>query len=176
MTVNGLDAAGIQGAAQHHHRHGPPKLTNTAELLGMSVDELQKAQRSGTTLADLAATKGVSKDDLVKSIVSDLKADAPEGAQPRTDAQLTEMATNIADGKRPSRAGHAGGGEQSTDRSSTNVSSLADALGVDPATLLQRLQSGEDPAALLEAASPTQYGNTSAPSYLSSGLTVDHYV
>jgi uncharacterized protein YidB (DUF937 family) len=139
----------------------PPPMTSTAQLLGISPDELQKDMQSGTTLAQLAAQSGVSKDDLVKSIVTDLKANAPQGAPAIPDAQLTQMATNIADGKRPHGGHHHHHTEATSaagDSSQSNLSSLADALGIDPSTLLAQINSGQDIGPLLSGT-----GNGGAP-------------
>jgi hypothetical protein len=149
MTVDALGATATQYAQPPHGRHKPPSLDKTAELLGMSSDDLRDAQRSGTTLTDLAAQKGVSKDDLVKSIAEDLKAGKPDGAPELSEAQLAEMATSVADGKRPQRP-HGGpppGASAATgDRAGANLQSLADELGLDPADLLEQLKTGLEPA------------------------------
>jgi hypothetical protein len=148
-------------------------MTNTANLLGVSADELRDAQRSGTTLADLATQKGVSKDNLVKSLATDLKANKPEGAPELSETRLTEMATNVAEGKRPQGPPpppRSGAGEDG-DRSQRNVASLAEALGTDADTLLERLQSGADLTSLLRGA--TGYGAQSES--LTSGLAIDRY-
>jgi hypothetical protein len=155
----------------------PPALSGTASLLGLSADELRDAQRSGTTPADLAAQKGVSKDDLVKSIAADLEANKPEGAPALSATQLTEMATGIAEGRRPDGPpppppGQGGDGQE---RVQLNAASLAEALGTDVETLLQRLRSGEDVGALLRAPSATAgYGSTAGDA-LRGGLAGDRY-
>jgi hypothetical protein len=61
MTVTSLSST-TTGAAPPPHPHGgpprtPPPMTGTAQLLGVSADELEQARRSGTTLSDLAAQK-----------------------------------------------------------------------------------------------------------------------
>lgn len=139
----------------------PPPMSNTAQLLGLSTDELQKDQQSGTTLADLASQKGISKDDLVKSITADLKANAPQGAPALSDAQLTQMATSIADGKRPHGGGHhhhhhVAATSDSGDSSQNNLSSLASVLGIDPNTLVDQLSSGQSLSSLLSQSNASQ--------------------
>jgi hypothetical protein len=138
------------------------------------------AQKSGTTLTELAQQKGVSKDDLVASIAKDLKANKPDGAPELSDAQLTDMATNIADGKPPQGpppGGHGGGGFGSggADRAQQNLSSLADLLGTDAQTLLSKLQSGEDLASLLGSTTSSTGYSSSAASSVNGGLVVDQY-
>jgi uncharacterized protein YidB (DUF937 family) len=176
MTVNALGSSGVQLDPSAHLRRQPPPMTNTAELLGMSTDDLEQARKSGTTLADLAAQKGVSKDDLVNSIVSDLKANKPDGAPELSDTQLTTMATNIADGKRPHHGHGHGHGQQPTqapaNRANDNLQSLADELGLDSGTLLDEMSSGGvDVSDLL---SQTSYGRTVTDT-LGSGVAVDQY-
>jgi uncharacterized protein YidB (DUF937 family) len=171
MNVSSVSTAGVTLQPQDRSHRTPPEMTNTAQLLGMSADELRDAQRSGTTLADLATQKGVSKDDLVKSLASDLKANKPEGAPELSEAQMTEMATNIAEGKRPQGPqGPPPGGGSGDDRAQANVASLAEALGTDADTLLQKLQSGEDLTTLLRGA--TGYGSSAT---VSGGLSIDRY-
>jgi hypothetical protein len=173
MTVSSITSAGVSFDPQTRPHRTPPAMTNTAGLLGVSADELRDAQRSGTTLADLATQKGVSKDDLVKSLATDLKANKPEGAPELSEAQLTEMATNIAAGKRPQGPPPPPRGDDGDDgdRSQRNVASLAEALGTDADTLLQRLQSGADLTSLLRGA--TGYGAQSES--LASGLAIDRH-
>jgi hypothetical protein len=172
MTVNRLSSASVGFDPQSRPPRTPPAMAGTATLLGLSADELRQAQRSGTTLADVAAQKGVSKDDLVKSVAADLKANKPDGAPELSEAQLTEMATNVAEGKRP-QGPHGpppprGGGDG--DRAQANVSSLAEALGTDADSLLQKLQSGDDLTTLLRGA--TGYGSSLT---VDGGLAVDRY-
>jgi hypothetical protein len=97
MNVSAIGAQAAQYGSGP--RPAPPSLDATAKLLGMSTDELDQARASGTTLADLAAGKGVSKDALVASIAADLKANLPQGAAAPSDARLTQLATGIAEGK-----------------------------------------------------------------------------
>jgi hypothetical protein len=179
MNITATSGSGIHGVGFGQRPQGPPpqpKMDGTAQLLGMSSDELQQAQRSGTTLTDLAAQKGVSKDDLVASIAKDMQANKPDGAPELDATQLTQMATNIADGKRPGGAGHGGhrhGGAGDGDRVQQNLSALAGALGTDTDTLLSKLSSGEDLTSWLGSLkSSTSYGS-SAASTVSGGLVVD---
>jgi hypothetical protein len=175
MTVNPLASASVGFDPQSRPPRTPPAMTGTATLLGMSADDLRQAQRSGTTLADLATQKGVSKDDLVKSVAADLTANKPDGAPELSATQLTEMATNVAEGKRP-QGPHGpppprgGGGDADGDRAQANVSSLAEALGTDADSLLQKLQSGDDLTTLLRGA--TGYGSSLT---VDGGLAVDRY-
>lgn len=176
-------------------RRTPPPMTNTAQLLGISTDELQKDQQSGSTLAQLAAQKGVSTGDLVNSIAADLKANAPQGAPALSDAQVTQMATEIAAGKHPHGHHKVASSSDAGDSSQSNLSSLAAALGVDPSTLVSKLTSGQDLSSLLSqfarsqsdgsasgssqgSASTVAYGSTGSSSFaalLNGGVAVDQY-
>jgi hypothetical protein len=169
MNVNAISTT---TSLQHQRPQGPPpppKLQGTAQLLGMTADELQNAQKSGAKLTDLAAQKGVSKDDLVKSIAADMKAGKPEGAPELSDAQLTEMATNIAEGKRP-QGPPPGHGVRHADRAQDNLSSLANELGVSVGDLLEQVDSG---ANLRSVLSGSGYGSSGASAR--GGLLVDQY-
>ena len=45
----------------------------------MDLEELKKALKGGDTMSSLAAKKGISQDDLVKTIASTLPAQGPDG-------------------------------------------------------------------------------------------------
>jgi hypothetical protein len=114
----------------------------TAKLLGLSTDELKESLQSGTTLAELADEKGVSRDALLDSIKEGLKAGAPDGAPALDEATLDEIAGNIADGKRPQGPPPPPPPSQDgAQRVEQSISSLADALGVDADDLVTQLNS-----------------------------------
>jgi hypothetical protein len=150
-------------------RPTPPPMTNTAKLLGMSEDDLRQARQSGTKLVDLAAQKGVSKDDLVKSIADDLKADRPADAPQLSDDQLTQMATNVAEGERAHHHRHAhhaqSGGEGSGSDPDSELASLAQALDVDPNELRDHLKSALGFAAGATATGQGADGSSTSASF-----------
>jgi hypothetical protein len=106
MTISALstttDVQALQSQPQHRRR--PPSMDNTAQLLGLSTDDLQSALKSGQTLDDLASSKGVSSTDLTNAITSDIQANKPADAPQLSDDQLTQMAASIAAGKGPGGA------------------------------------------------------------------------
>lgn len=111
------------------------------------------------------------------SLTEDLQANAPQGAPALTEAQMTEMATNIAEGRRPGGPGGHGRPRAedagSTDRAQSNLSLLADALGIDSQTLLEQLRSGIDLSSLLSGQTgSTGYGSSLLAS-LQGGVAVD---
>lgn len=156
MTVSSI-CSPASAAADPPRRHERPdmekRLAPTAQLLGVSTGDLKQQLHSGTTLSDIAKSKGVSQDDLLASIREGLKAGKPEGAPELTEAQLTQMATDIAAGKRPGRPDGTGGpgGPPPLPAASSpedNLNTLAGALGIDPTELLRQLSSGADMRAL----------------------------
>ena len=76
-----------------HHQHNPVVEAAVQKLLGVNDAAMRTARDSGQTLAQFAATKGVSQADLVSTIVSAMKASKPAGAPALSDAQLTEKVT-----------------------------------------------------------------------------------
>jgi len=107
MTVSSV--GGTTGAWAMHQAQRPPRpdddklLATASEALGMDADDLKTALAGGRTLADVAKSKGVAKDDLVAAIAKDMQANAPEGAPALDDAKATEMAANLVEGKRDRR-------------------------------------------------------------------------
>ena len=96
-------------------RHHEKMVEPAAKALGISTDDLRTQLKAGKSLSDVAAAQGVSNDDLVAAIAAELKANAPQGAAPLGEAQLTRMATNIVDHKRGEGRGP-GGPTRSTRR------------------------------------------------------------
>jgi hypothetical protein len=109
-------AGGIGGGARPDREK---MLSSTADLLHMSVDDLKSKLDAGQSLDDVAKAQGVSHDDLVASIVQNMKANAPAGANV-ADAQLTAMAERVA--ARVPHGNHHGGSTPSVDPSTTNSS------------------------------------------------------
>ena len=87
------------------HRGGPD-LASVASALGLSQDALKSQLRSGKTLAQVAQAQGVSRDKLIDALVAAIKKDRP-GV---TDAQATQLANRIADGRRGCPGGPGGPG------------------------------------------------------------------
>ncbi|MEY3977172.1 MAG: hypothetical protein RLZZ284_28 [Actinomycetota bacterium] len=70
-----------------HDRAGGSHLDAAATALGMTVEELRTALVAGTSLADVAATKGVAVQKVIDAIVAAEKA---EISQHVTDGKLTQ--------------------------------------------------------------------------------------
>jgi hypothetical protein len=113
-------------------------MSGMADYLGMSTDELKEAQRNGTTLADLAAQKGISEDALESKLAEELKANKPADAP--SDIDFSQMASDIANGKGPGgHRGHGGGvsrlNSDGSNTSSVDLGSLLQSLGKDLSSL-----------------------------------------
>lgn len=120
-------------------------MSGVADLLGMSVDDIRTAQKNGTTLADLAKQKGVSEDDLESTLAKGLKENAPTDAP--SDIDFTQMASDIANGKRPQGAGgHHGHGHKPPESDGTNSATALQSLlqnnGIDSSEFENLLSGG----------------------------------
>jgi hypothetical protein len=193
MTISSLSSstdvtALTQATATQRQRPKPPDMTNTAKALGLSSDDLQSELKSGKTLNSIAQDQGVSSDDLLSAVKSDLQANKPADAPDLSDDQLTQMAQGIAAGKGPGGPGgphrhHGGGGggqgqaemsilgTRASDTTS-NLSSLADALGTSSDDLMSQLSSGADLSSLFGRSGSATWSSSGAST---SGLAVDLY-
>lgn len=169
-SISGATSAYTQTSQSTHHRH-QPDLSSTAQLLGISTDQLQSDLQSGDTLSSLASSADVSSSDLLSSVESDLKANAPDGAPALSDSQLSSMATDIINGTGPSSSTS---GSSSTDTAASNLNALASTLGMDPSDLISALTSGGDLSQLLNAGGETGYGS-SATDLIQGGVIFDQY-
>lgn len=123
-------------------------LDAVAQKLGMSTDALKQSLADRTSMTDLAASKGVSQDDLVSTIAGTLPATGPAG-QP---IDATAMATRIAGHTRPAGHGHHhASGASGESALGQGIDSLAQALGVSSSDLAQRLTDGSGISDLLSA-------------------------
>ncbi len=156
----------VIGSITQHH--GPPPMggsgdsnpmkqvmAGAASLLGMSGDELRTAMSGGQrTLADLAAQKGVSRDDLLAAVAKGLQdAGPPPGA---TSIDAAAIAERIIDGTGgPPRGPGAPGGPRDRDGDhdgdmATRLQSLTSALGMDQTSFFDALKSGTSLAQLAD--------------------------
>jgi hypothetical protein len=136
MTVSAVNGSSSLWPAQAQKPPTPPAMTDTAQLFGLSTTQLSQDMQSGTTLSSLASQDGVSSSSLISAVESDLQANAPQGAPALSSDQLTQMATNIANGTGP--AGHPHGGHHHA----MNLNSTSQLLGLSTTQLSQDMQSG----------------------------------
>src|SRR5262245_28397041 len=109
MSISSVAATDARPPAHHG---GPPAgireaMGSMAGVLGMSADDLEQKLKGGATLADLASSAGVSRDDAVAQLSAALKANAPQGVT-LSDDRATAMAERMMDGP-PKGAPHADG-------------------------------------------------------------------
>jgi hypothetical protein len=109
VAVTGIASARINGAdvqrstmtAPTHDRDGGGHLDAAASVLGMTEAALRAALVPGTSLADIAGTKGVAVKKVVDAIVAaetaELKERVADGdiTQARADAILTNLTARI---------------------------------------------------------------------------------
>jgi len=135
-----LPGVGRHGGPGGHHGGGMHEVGQAVQkLLGVTGGQMHDAREKGTTLAQLAESKGVAKADLVATVAKAMKA-SDRGAN-LTDAQATQRATDMVDGKGGPRGGHgrAPGGGAVKD-------ALVKALGVSEDALHTAREAGKSPA------------------------------
>ena len=129
-----------------HHERNPVVKAAVQKLLGVNDAAMRTARDSGQTLAQLAATKGVSQADLVSTIVSALKASKPAGAPELSNAQLTEMVTkHVTNVRGQGDHGPRGGMRQVHAKVGAAIAST---LGITTAELKAAHKAGTTPATL----------------------------
>lgn len=99
-----LPARGPRGPHGHRGRPGGVRgLQTAATTLGMTVEELRTALQGGQSLADVAQSKGVSRDRLVGALVDAASKHLAEHVaagrltQAQADARAAELAPRISE-------------------------------------------------------------------------------
>lgn len=151
------------------HRPAPDAvLAPVAQRLGMGLDDLKRELEQGTSLSAVAASKGVSRDELVEAVKQglaageSLRAGGPAGVDRQVRPPIDRVAEAIARGDVPalppvSPPGQAGldtstrhGGNQhgggthggSNQKGSTPLSKLASILDMPETDVADALRSG----------------------------------
>ncbi len=87
--------------APAHDGRGGDHLEVAATALGMTTTELQTAMAGGSSLAQVAAQKGVAVQKVIDALVADVKADINQAVtdgkltQAEADVRLAEVATRV---------------------------------------------------------------------------------
>ncbi|HOT78672.1 MAG TPA: hypothetical protein PKY13_01735 [Microthrixaceae bacterium] len=109
------DETARSGRTGGHRPPGPPPeaIESAAKALDMSESDVRDALAGGSTLEDLATSKGVSKDDLLAAVTDGLAAGAAKHGRQLSADQITEFATHLIDGTQPPppTGGAAGGAD-----------------------------------------------------------------
>jgi hypothetical protein len=98
-----LSTADIPFGGGHRGRFGVLSPDATATVLGITPEQLRDARDSGRTLAQIAATKGISRADLISKLVAaaktQLAADLKAGrlTQAQYDSAVSGLTTHIAE-------------------------------------------------------------------------------
>ena len=100
MSIEALNASTTIQPSQDQQRGRGEVLSKVADAFGMSTSDLMQQLRGGSSMADIAQSKGISKDQLVQTIASAL----PQGA----GANAESIAEKIADHKRDDGKGTSG--------------------------------------------------------------------
>ena len=150
---------------------GPPPgmrkaMDAVADTLGMSADELGGRLKNGESLAEIAGSKGVSRDDAIATLSSAMKANAPQGVS-LSDERVNAIATRIFDGQAPAPPSSSDGLP-----ATGGMARLAGAFGEGQQgqDILSRLMSGEDVSSVAQSAGLT---SSDLVSLMASRLRVD---
>ena len=92
-TISPVSLGSTQGATRPHQFRAA--MDAAAKSLGMEPSDLLKALKGGQSLADLAKTKGVSQDDLVKAMASAIGQANPSLSTDQATQIATRMATRV---------------------------------------------------------------------------------
>ena len=91
MTISPIDMGSVQQTqSPRHHAHGA--MAAAAQLLDRQLSDIRTALQSGQSLTDLATSKGISQDDLVKALATALQKSSPNLT---SDSEM-EFATALA--------------------------------------------------------------------------------
>lgn len=82
-------------------RFGMPRLEAAATALGMNADELGSQLRSGTTIKDIAASKGIDPQAVIDAVIADQRTRIDQAVkdgritQAQADERIAEMTSRI---------------------------------------------------------------------------------
>lgn len=150
----------------------PAYVVTAAASLGMTTDEVMEALAAGSSLAELAEEQGVSRDDLVATLVADAPAEvaASGGVEAMVSTLVDQTGLGGPGGGMPPPRSSGILGESLTSTQQDTVDALAELLETDSTTLLDSLRHGTSLAELL-----TQAGVSTADlaGVLEEGLLID---
>ena len=133
-TAASSSTSGVQSHLGRH-RMDTKVLSAVADKLGMSADDLKTQLSSGKSLADVATSKGLSRQDLISTIKSALTSTAATGISGTPTASntpsLDDIANKIADKVHGNHHHHHAGATTPTPSSTpTTTSTTTQLLGL----------------------------------------------
>lgn len=141
--------------------HGRPGLEAAAEAIGITVDELRTELQGGQTIAEVAAGNGVDVQTVIDAVVADAHAriderlatgEITEEEADELRARASEIATDLVNGELPfNGAGLPGGPGRGGHRHFPGLATAAEAIGVEPAELVEAVRGGQTVAEVAEA-------------------------
>ncbi len=152
------------GPARGPRPPGPPPgggpQAVVAELTGLSTDEIADQLASGSSLADVAESAGVGRDELIAALVED--APPRLAASGDVESIVSDMVDEAGGPRRPGRpdgpppppSGALTG--NTTDQQSAVLDAIADLLDTDQESVIDQLSNGADLAEMLDRAGVTQ--------------------
>ena len=160
MTISPIDMGSVQQTqSPRHHAHAA--MAAAAQLLDMQPSDIRSALESGQSLTDLAKSKGISQDDLVKAMATALQKENPS----LSATQATQLATQIA--TRVPQAGAASGATSAQPTAAVGhhhhrhgggdvMSALSQLLGESTSEIGSALQGGQSLTDLAESKGVSQ--------------------
>lgn len=137
------DQPGLRARVQH-------TLDSVAQLFGTTTDDLRTELNRGQSLATIADTNGISRDDLLATIKQALSESQPSGTAAPSDAVLTRLANRVADHQGGVHGGHRRGDAAPTDAARVDNDGDRDAgSGVDDASTKPPIANDGDVNAVL---------------------------
>ncbi len=141
-----------------------------AQLFGTTPDQLMQAvQESGGTLADYAASKGISQTDLTAAIKQGLQSNAPNGTQ-LSDTQLTNIADRIENHK---PHGHHHGAPSADPTAASGATGDASAIKTDLEKLMADLKAAGATGSTDPTAATANSTDPTAPNSVSTNALLD---
>jgi hypothetical protein len=145
-VIDSISSAVASVQPREQRPHGaPPGLDAAASALDLSAADLRASLSKGTSIADIAAGKGVSKATLVAAVEKGLEASAPSNAPRGIDyAQTAEAIVSQKGLPKPSDSPGAPAVARSRSAATDDpFEAASNLLGVSKSELLSELEAGK---------------------------------
>ena len=118
-------------------RHGGPGLDAAAAALGMELDALIEALRSGQTIAEIATAQGVDVNTVIDAMVADVLERNPDADEAQVRERITQF---VNEGGKLGGPGHHG---PRLGFRGPGLDAAAEALGMERDALVEALRGGQ---------------------------------